>query len=1002
MYPKVNSGSPAGTKSEQGSSAERRRLNVLFADLIGSTDLMEQLGADDYSSALRGYHTLCTEAVRAHGGTIAQYQGDGLMCFFGFPVASEDDACQAVSAALDILAALEAHNKGQEIALHTRIGIATGTAIVSLGTSHFGGETVGACLNLASRLQDKAGRNRVVICEETLELIGDRFRVRDLGRLQLKGFAEPRQAYEVSGAVAGVISRFDAHIERNNTPRIDREREGSVLAEGFARAQRGTGHSIRIGGSAGLGKSRITRDVLANPDLKGTPTFILQCAPEYSAVPLHPVRAYLDWITGVRRSDDLLVRQEKLRRLFTVVWQADADETELLLDLLAPDADAAAPPSGNETINARRQRAFEVLSRRMFGAIGRSRAFAMIFEDVHWIDPTTLELLTYLLEQVPNYPILLIATYRSEAEPVMATLNFDEALQIDPLPESYARDLAVAAASNFDLDQEAIAKIVTLAEGVPLFLEEYARMTAKSKGGADLGIPLTLSGIVLSKLDHVDERSRHFAKCASVLGRNFEAPVVAAIFGFEVDAVPAIILALTAEQIVTQTGQDSFVFSHALIRDGIYDTIDFRSRRNGHIAVAEWLAASAEAQALKAVVALHFGRGGEVRQAIDWYMKAAQHAAGEGAASEAMASLNGAAEQVAKLEPGAERERLELDVLAIQGPVWMILRGPGSPDFGATQERARVMLEQLGEESTVVTFHTALHSWARGRLTEALERVDRLDALESTATYDDGFRLAQNTMRGLVYWHIAENLEAERLLGDTVALYDVGRHSPVYAQYLMEFGVFGRFYLALTKTVLGKFEEGAALALDAAQLADVLPFPHAKGFSHLANFVCAMLRRDVAPCMRFADQALAYSSAQGFPEFVAMATFAKGWAQTEIGDRKAGLVLMREGLQNWDRTGFICWQSIYSALLASALIDDRQFSEARRVLDSADALVGETGESQAQAPLCLSRAKLAAATGEAALAEALAAQALTFCDEQSAGLWRNQILEAFPQVIRPE
>jgi predicted ATPase len=338
----------------------------------------------------------------------------------------------------------------------------------------------------------------------------------------------------------------------------------------------------------------------------------------------------------------------------------------------------------------------------------------------------------------------------------------------------------------------------------------------------------------------------------------------------------------------------------------------------------------------------------------------------------------------------------------MQGPVWMILRGPGSPDFGATQERARVMLEQLGDESAVVTFHTALHSWARGRLNEALERVDRLDALDSATTADDGPRLAQRTMRGLVYWHIAKNVEAERLLGDTVAIYDANRHLPIYAQYLMEFGVFGRFYLSLTKTVLGQVEEGAALALDAAQLADVLPFPHAKGFSQLANFVCAMLRGDVATCMRFANQALAYSSAQGFPEFVAMATFARGWAVTESGERKAGLLLMREGLQNWDRTGFICWQSIYSALLASALIADGQFGEAREVLDGAYALVGETGERQALAPLCLARAKLAAATGEAAVAKALAAEALAICDEQSAGLWRNQVLQAFPQATSRE
>ena len=998
MQPRLEPSASASTLVERGSGAERRRLNVLFSDLIGSTDLMERLGADDYSAALRSYHSLCTEAIRAHGGTVAQYQGDGLMCFFGFPTAKEDDACQAVAAALDILASLAAHNKGQEVALHTRIGIATGTAIVSLGTSHFGGETVGACLNLASRLQDKAGQDRVIICEDTLELIGDRFRVRDLGRLALKGFAEPRLAFEVAGAAAGIVSRFDARIERNNTPRIDREREGEILASGFDRARQGTGHSIRVGGPAGLGKSRITRDIFASDELKGTPTFVLQCAPEYSAVPLHPIRAYLDWITGVRRDDDLAARRDKLARLFTVVWQADPDETELLLDLLAPAAPTG-PPSGDETVNARRQRAFEVLSRRMFGAIGRSRAFAMIFEDVHWIDPTSLELLAYLLDQVPHYPILLIATYRSEAEPMMAPLNFGEVLHIGPLADRFAKQLALAATSSYDLDDEAIAKIVTLAEGVPLFLEEYARMTAKGKsGGLGSAIPLTLSGIVLSKLDHVDEPSRRFAKGASVMGRNFDASIVAAIFQFAPEAMPPILAALLAEQIVMETGEDSFAFSHALIRDGIYDTLEVGSRRKSHIAAAQWLAGSAETRVPDAVVALHYAQGGDVAEAIDWYMKAARRAAGEGACSEAMASLDGAAGQVAKLPPGEARDRLDLDVLAMQGPVWMVLRGPGSPNFGATQERARAMLEQLGQESAPVTFHTALHSWARGRLDEALERVDVLDALERADAPNDGLLLARKTMRGLVDWHMAENTEAEQLLGETVALYDVERHPPIYASYMMEFGIFGRFYLALTKTVLGQPDEGAALALDAARLADVVRFPHAKGFSQLANFVCAMLRGDVAVCARFADEAHAYSSAQGFPEFVAMATFARGWVATRSGDRAAGLALMRDGLRSWDMTGFICWQSVYAALLASALIADGELDEARGVIDRADLAVRDTGERQALAPLRLARAELAAASGDPAAAASLAAEALAISDAQGAGLWRDRVIAAFPDL----
>jgi class 3 adenylate cyclase len=992
-----HAGSDPALLVERGSGAERRKLSVLFADLVGSTDLMEDLGPDDYAAALRGYHTICTEAIRSRGGTVAQYQGDGMMCFFGFPVVREDDACQAVLAALDMIAGLAAHNRGQEVALHTRIGIATGTAIVSLGTSHFGGETVGACLNLASRLQGQAATDRIVICEDTRELVGDRFRVRDLGRLSLKGFAEPRPGFEVAGAAAGLVSRFEARSNRNNTPRIDRETEGGVLARGFARAQQGTGYSIRVSGSAGLGKSRITRDVFADEALRGTPTFVLQCAPEYTSVPLHPVRAYLDWITGVRAGDDALARRDKLARLFTVVWQTDPDETGLLLDLLAPDA-ASGPPEGAETVTARRQRAFEVLSRRMFGAIGNARAFALIFEDVHWIDPTSLELLTYLLGQVRQYPLLLVATHRPEAEPALATSGFDEVLTIGPLPDRYAKDLALAAAASLGLEEGAIATIVGLAEGVPLFLEEYARLTAKQKARRSTStIPLTLTGIVHSKLDQIDEAGRRFAKGAAIMGRHFDPALVAAVFAFDDVAVEAIMAALLAEQIVLREDDGSATFSHALIRDGIYDTLDVPNRRRGHLAAARWLAGAEARQTPAAVIADHFARGNQPDDAIDWYMKAARHAAGAGAASEAMASLRGAVEQVAKLPAGDAQVRQELAVLAMQGPVWMVLRGPGSPDFGQTQQRAHALLTQLGQASAPVLFHSALHDWARGRLTQALAHVDALDAMADGA--DGGaLDLARKTMRGLVGWHLARNRETERLLGETVALYTAEAHAPLYATYLMEFGIFGRFYLALTKTVLGKAEEGAALARDAATLAETVGFPHAKGFAQLATFVCAMLRGDVELCRRYSEEAIGYARAQGFPEFVAMATFAKGWVAVQDGDRPNGIALMRDGWRNWDMTGFQCWQPIYAALLTLALGDDGQLDEATTIVDQAERDVEETGEVQARAPLLLARAELARARGDATAARRIATDALTVARTQGGELWAARVEAAFPEI----
>ena len=531
-----------------------------------------------------------------------------------------------------------------------------------------------------------------------------------------------------------------------------------------------------------------------------------------------------------------------------------------------------------------------------------------------------------------------------------------------------------------------------------MFLEEYARMTAKQKTRRSSStIPLTLTGIVHSKLDQIDEAGRRFAKGAALMGRRFDPVAVAAIFAFDAIAVEAIMPALLAEQIVVREGDGTATFTHALIRDGIYDTLDVPSRRLGHVAVARWLARAEAQQTPAAVIADHFARGNETTEAIVWYMTAARHAAGAGAASEAMASLNGAAEQVAKLPDGDARTREELGVLAMQGPVWMVLRGPGSPDFGRTQQRAHALLTQLGQQSAPVLFHSALHDWARGRLTQALTHVDALDAMAQQAG-DAPLDLARKTMRGLVGWHLASNRATEQLLGETVALYTADAHAPLHAIYLMEFGIFGRFYLALTKTVLGKVDEGAALAIDALALAETVGFPHAKGFAQLANFVCAMLRGDIDLCRRYADRAIDYSKEQGFPEFVAMATFAKGWVAVQDGDRSTGIALMRDGWHSWDMTGFQCWQPLYAALLAVALVADAQLDEAVAIIDRADRDVAETGEMQARAPLLLARAELVRARGDTDAARRIATDALAVARAQAAELWVARVEAAFPEL----
>ena len=598
---------PSETTSATTSNFERRRISVLFADLVGSTDLMEALGPDEYAATLRGFHSLCTNAVRSRGGTVAQYQGDGVMCFFGYPTADEDDATRAVSSALEILASLEAGSNHSK-AIATRIGIASGTAIIARGSDQFGGETVGPCVNLASRLQDLAERNTLVICEDTLDLIGNRFRIKSLGEKKVKGFADPKPVFEVSRASTAPLTRFDARRDRFDGPLVGREDTLGRLLDGVGKARSGQGYSISLCGPAGIGKSRIFHALGEHKDVAGIPTFVLQCSPEYSSVALHPVCAYLDWITGVRPADSDDLRRQKLGRLFDAVWNCDERETSQILDLVAPQAPAG-PPEGDDTATLKRQKTFDMLIDRMFGSVGRDNLFILIFEDVHWIDPTTLEFMERIARRVDEFSVLLITTLRPEGSEIIAECPFAEAITLEPLSAEHAEKLARAVADRHGLSHEKIDQVVEMAEGVPLFLEEYAKLTTRRGPDAANSVPLSLSGIVLAKLNRLDEQQRNFAKAGAVLGRSFLAATAAMMCNVAPADARGVQDRLSTQQILQYDANQQCMFNHALIRDGIYDTLDLDRRKELHLRAARLLCEQDGRETPASVVASHFAKG---------------------------------------------------------------------------------------------------------------------------------------------------------------------------------------------------------------------------------------------------------------------------------------------------------------------------------------------------------------------------------------------------------
>lgn len=985
--------------STEAGSVEHRGVTVLMADLVSSTARMEALGPEGYARLLRRFHTVCTDAVRAHGGMIAQYQGDGILCYFGFPTAGEDDACRAVEAALDIAGAFA--NGRDDHLIKTRLGLSSGTVMLSADSDQFGGSAVGACINRAARLEALAEPNTVLICEDAMHLVGRMFQLQDMGEHNLAGFSKPQRVYQALRTRSGLTTRFEALRGHRSGPLIGRTAELQRLAALFRTARTEGGRSVILSAGPGFGKSRLVSAFLQGEAAAGAPSFVMQCAPEHVGTTLYPVRRYLEWLAGTAGGDDLAVRQAKLKRLITQVWGADPAETDILLDLLGP-LGAERPMDASESIPLRRGRALTLLANKLFASVAGIGAFLVVIEDVHWIDPTSAQFVDILMDRVGLHPGLIVLTTRPE--PPFGN-GWPEAtlMALTPLDEGEARTLALQALGNAAAaDEGEIDELIRKSEGVPLFLLEYADMlrTAEPRAPGSIRIPLSLGGMVQARLDRLTPAARTFARVGSALGRSFDPTLVEHIVGQGELAAKAATEELFAQRIahpsVGTQGSDSVTFSHALIRDAIYSNMTSDLRRLVHQSIVEGVLSLGRVIE-DHFLASHLARAGRPAEAVPLFLSAAIAAAGKGAAGEALAHLDAGLACLADLPADTDRDRLELQLLAVRGPTLMVTQGPGSDAFGACQARAMDLVELLEQEAEMipVIFYTAEHAWAVADLDRAERLADTVVEIDRRAP-SDAAHMAGNLLQGMVAFHRGDNAGTVESLGRVIVRHDADRHGALYAQFIKEFGVFSHFYQGLARTVQGDFEAGRALAEGAIAVADYLKFPHERGFALLARFNTALLRGDVDTVASASTEARDFSLAQGFPEFVAMATFAHGWSMARRGDVAGGIEQMETGFAAWRQTGFTCWQAFFAAVLAPFHVAQGSVETAGALVDEHLSRIDATGEDQFRAPLLLARAVVERARGEVAAAAASAAAARRVAAAQGAVLWRQWVDAAFP------
>lgn len=983
--------------------SERRQLTVLFADMAGSTQIMEEWGADTYSEILSTYHAVCNEVIRAAGGVVAQYLGDGIVCYFGYPKASEQDPVSAVSAALWFIDQLRI-TKFPKIdgGIETRIGIATGPVVFAGIRAHFGDDAVGRCLNKAARLQGLSDGETPVICEDTQRLIGDSFDIVAMGPQPLKGFRNEHEVFQVLDAKKGVAYRYSSRLSRQKGSLLGREWAMALLEENIDATKNRSGVATVISGEAGIGKSELLNQLLDSASVQGCLILKLQCSPEHMNSGFFPFINYVRWVAGVSDEASPQEVHDCMLRYFRNVWRTSETETDLMLDLFSPIGSGKGA-SGAISPPLYRRMMFTCLSEITFRFADALNAMLFVVEDVQWIDSSSAEMLRLMQELSVGSKVIVTLTSRPEQDAIPVLAGPFLKIDLEPLDAIESRILAQNLWPEHELPPETLDAILSKAEGNPFFLAEYLEAVREAY---NLGkkvtldsVPVTINGIVQGKLDRLDSNARRFVQAASTFGRMFDPQIVGQIVAFDRQAVDEVLQQLVEAGFVKESGglgvTCEYMFRHATVRDGVYASLSLGPRQQLHSTIAtRMLLIGADGSIGHERIAEHLVKAERWEDASIRYLTAANNAKQSRSMDDAQQFLTLALSVLENLPAGENRDKQEIRVRRLQSMVLIGNGGPAGPQFGQTVQRILTLIENGGNQvnSIPTLYLNSLHYWAIGEMDKAREFANRMEA-EVTPSDGDGGYIALNILQGQIAWHCGENERAIQTLTLAVNRFDGIKHTELAEHFALDFGVYSRFYLSFAELTAGNLEAAQKWANEAEHTSKKMERAHAICFGNLVQFSNAMERGDDEMADKYSSEALSYSVRNKFPEFVSKALFCRGWLACRKGKYDHGLPMMRRGLDLWKAVGFRIWQSYYAAILINYLVENGEMAEAEELLDKYSNILDLTKEHQAKVPMLLARVNFLRAQGKLSQADQVLDHAEQVAIEQSAGLWLSKIIE---------
>ena len=946
--------------------AERRQITVMFCDLVDSTKLAERLDPEDFRAVMEAYQKACGAIIERYDGHVAQYRGDGIDVYFGWPCAHEDAAERAVRAALDIVEAITAIPAPEPMAV--RVGISTG--IVVVGETRWGDPStppgaVGKTLHVAARLQALAPPNSVVIAETTSRLVPGRFDQDDLGPQTLKGIADQLHAFRVYQVREG-SSRFQADRARIITPLVGRQVELAFLQQRWRDASDGEGQAVFISGVSGIGKSRIVYELEARIEREQHFSLTFQCLPHCTQSALFPVIQQIRRFGDLQREDSDEALLDKLERLLSLATKQVEQAMPFVAEMMSIPIGSryGAPALSAQQMKA--QTLFVLVE--LLLNLSAKRQILCILEDAQWIDPSTQELLDLLVARIEKARILLVVTHRREYQ--VRSLGNVSGLTLTRLKRRDTAEMVRLTFGDRTISTAAMNRIIDETDAIPLFIEELARGVIESGRAGPLdanaphtnlpaswSVPESLRDSLAARLERVP-KARNVAQTAAVIGREFSYDMLLqvtspALSNDELDSMLAHLKQHDIVRLIDNKPTVRYEFKHALVRDAAYESLLISSRREVHSKIAsiiqndypEVVAGQPE------LLAFHYGLAGNPESAVRYWLLGGHRARSRSANIEATGQYQRALEFLMSLPDRPERRAMELEIQLSLGLSCIAVRGYSSDDTRKAFERACSLSAELGDprKELQALFGLWGHCWMRAHHDRAIELAEKLLAKANQVRDLMALILGYRSL-GSTLFTLGDFIRAREYLDRAVALGQQSTTGDLFLSYAVDPRIAAQLMLGWDLWILGYPEQGLRNVLHALSEANRQNEAYTAALAHYVTSTVQLLRGDIQDALVNADQSLALAKEHRINLFALYSQFGRGCALAKLGQKEQAIFEIREGIEEARRSNLGYMRGVMLGWLATVQTEagdpEGALSTVDEALKQTDDIAGRAWEAE--------------------------------------------------------